>query len=239
MVAIGKIVKAGLLAGSAFLMAGCENSESTQILHAQWFFQQRHLWASLVFIICTGFFGLWRYRKYKIAVRQQRPFRCLPLAGKMFIAGASVFLAAAIILQYVETIGQQDAVRVFGVYSSDLLLMRALLLFIVQILLGVILLFLPTMLRFNYNKFIALAFWVTTFVTIAVFYFSLPLFDLAKASGIIQPGLLSPTRPSWMEFIPFGIYGSLITFVALIVEALTVRRPLKHKFANSVVEAFE
>ena len=117
--------------------------------------------------------------------------------------------------------------------------MRALSLFIVQILLGVILLYLPTMLRFNYNKFIALIFWSTTFITIALYYFSLPLFELAKAFDVIQPGLLSPTRPEWMKFIPVGLYGSLIIFAALIIEALIVRRPVKYKFANSIVEAFE
>lgn len=239
MVAIEKIRKAGLLASSAFLLAGCGNSESTQILHAQWFFQQTHIWISLIFVICTGLFWVSRHRKYKVAVRRQRPFRCLSLAGKMFIAGAGIFLMAAIILQYVETSGQQDGALVFGAYQSDMALLKALFFFFVQIILSIIFIFLPVMLRFNYNKFLAFIFWIVSFVTIVLFYFSVPVFELAKVAGLIETSILSPTRPIWMTYLLFGLYGALITFTALVIEALIVRRPAHDKFANSIVTAFE
>ena len=190
-------------------------------------------------MIGTGAFWFWRYRKFKVAARHQRPFRYLPVAGKTFIAGAGVFLAAAIMLQFVETGGQQDSALVFGTYSSDMALIRALLLFFLQILLGVIFLFLPVMLRFNYSKIIAFIFWAVTFVTLTLLYFGLPIFELAKVSGVIETGLLSPTTPSWMRFVPVGIYVSLATFTALIVEALVARRPIKYKFATAIAEAFE
>ncbi len=255
MVAIEKIRKAGLLVGSAFLLAGCDKflepepaddffspdkgGDPALFQHIFWFFGHPEIYLPFV-IIALGLsilaFAKFFPVKWKAIVRAMK---WPPSVPALWIYGGAVMAILGILA------GQMMARKGVDValHDSYYLVVHAQFVGSVVIVSGmaaIIFFALPHILRANYNIWLGRLCWALWFAGISLIMF--PQFYLSNQG---MPRRYVDYEESYTALNDIGFFGAILcalalaTFVVLVIEALVKRRPLRDKPANPTLDALE